>query len=1035
MAQEEEEKKEEKFEFDAAGEALGYISLDQARVQAMQAARETPGDYGRRFSGVPMAFDIVEAEETEDYYVVTLSVRPQGEFSGVTGREQFFIEKEGAVAVRQVLSLPRSGRRTLPLALGAGGVVAAVVAAAVGVLFVSGVVGGGSGPSDPVARVSVTPGAPAQLVSLQGDVIVDMALGSVSTPAQLVYQPVAADAVPQLPVGYIHSQKVFDLSLVPEAGSSATSVSIVNPITITVRLTTGDLSLAGGEESNVVIQHYVDGDNEWLALPTTVDFTASTAQAQVDSLSIFALTIKQPGSVAKFVLGTTVDPLGVGVVTGAGTYSDGSQVNLQATPNAGWNFTGWSGACSGTGSCAVTLDANKSVTASFTRQRFTLTANADPSAGGTVGGAGTYDSGDSATLQATPSTGWSFTGWAGACSGTGSCVVTVDASKSVTASFTRQRFTLTANADPSAGGTVGGAGTYDSGDSATLLATPSTGWELTGWAGACSGTGSCGVTMDSNKSVTAIFARQRFTVTANADPSAGGTVSGAGTYDSGDSATLQATPSSGWDFTGWSGACGGTGSCAVTLDSNKSVTASFTRQRFTLTANADPTIGGTVGGSGTYDSGDGATLQATPSSGWAFAGWSGACSGTGSCVVSMDSDQAVTARFTQEQHTLTATASPSNGGTIAGPGTYAAGIQVTVEATPNLGWAFVGWAGACSGTGSCVVSMDSDQAVTASFTEQQYTLTATGSPSDGGTVGGAGTYAAGIQVIVEATPNSGWIFSGWSGACAGTGACVVTMDAGKIVTATFTQAQYTLTVTPSPSNGGTVAGAGTYAAGTQVTMGATANSGWNFTGWSGACSGTSACVVTMDSSKSVTAGFTQAATDFDSYVSPDGKWSISYPKGFRVNLTSGFGYTVFGSYPSVQVIHTPGAGSQYTLDAWTSSSLDFRRSNRLSFQILSFERVIVGGILADEVVFFSVDPQFADHDDLDSGGTLDADIVLYLLVGGDGYAIDALSPQETWSIMEPILKESIYTFRSPPSSGASSGTEVGTAGSGPDHVD
>ena len=41
MAQEEEKKEEEKFEFDAAGEALGYISMDQARVQAIEHARET----------------------------------------------------------------------------------------------------------------------------------------------------------------------------------------------------------------------------------------------------------------------------------------------------------------------------------------------------------------------------------------------------------------------------------------------------------------------------------------------------------------------------------------------------------------------------------------------------------------------------------------------------------------------------------------------------------------------------------------------------------------------------------------------------------------------------------------------------------------------------------------------------------------------------------------------------------------------------------------------------------------------------------
>ena len=40
-------KEEEKFDFTREGEAVGYISLDQARVLAMQTARDTPGEYGR----------------------------------------------------------------------------------------------------------------------------------------------------------------------------------------------------------------------------------------------------------------------------------------------------------------------------------------------------------------------------------------------------------------------------------------------------------------------------------------------------------------------------------------------------------------------------------------------------------------------------------------------------------------------------------------------------------------------------------------------------------------------------------------------------------------------------------------------------------------------------------------------------------------------------------------------------------------------------------------------------------------------------
>ena len=103
MAEDPNKKDEEKFEFTAEGEALGYISMDQAQVLAMRTARETPGTYGSAYTDVPMAFDVVESDDTEDHYRITISFRPEGEFAGRPGREQFFIEKEGAIALRQVL--------------------------------------------------------------------------------------------------------------------------------------------------------------------------------------------------------------------------------------------------------------------------------------------------------------------------------------------------------------------------------------------------------------------------------------------------------------------------------------------------------------------------------------------------------------------------------------------------------------------------------------------------------------------------------------------------------------------------------------------------------------------------------------------------------------------------------------------------------------------------------------------------------------------------------------------------------------------
>ena len=115
------------------GVALEAISLDQARVLALRTASESPGDYGRGFRRVNMAFEVVADQTTEDHYSITLSFRPRGEFVGTPGQEQFFVDKRGTVAHRQVLGAPEQerGRRPSLLRMLGGLAVVAVVAAGV----------------------------------------------------------------------------------------------------------------------------------------------------------------------------------------------------------------------------------------------------------------------------------------------------------------------------------------------------------------------------------------------------------------------------------------------------------------------------------------------------------------------------------------------------------------------------------------------------------------------------------------------------------------------------------------------------------------------------------------------------------------------------------------------------------------------------------------------------------------------------------------------------------------------------------------
>jgi hypothetical protein len=146
---------EEKFDFTSEGE--GYISLAEARVLAMQTSSSLPGDYGRQYRGVAMVFEVAESSEDDDYYTVTLSFRPQGNFDGTPGQEQFVIGKDGTIALRQVLSTPiqtsssqadtpRKGGGFPVLPVGIGLVVVVGIIAAVGAMFLMSSSGGDNVP-------------------------------------------------------------------------------------------------------------------------------------------------------------------------------------------------------------------------------------------------------------------------------------------------------------------------------------------------------------------------------------------------------------------------------------------------------------------------------------------------------------------------------------------------------------------------------------------------------------------------------------------------------------------------------------------------------------------------------------------------------------------------------------------------------------------------------------------------------------------------------------------------------------------------
>jgi len=204
---------------------------------------------------------------------------------------------------------------------------------------------------------------------------------------------------------------------------------------------------------------------------------------------------------------------------------------------------------------------------------------------------------------------------------------------------------------------------------------------------------------------------------------------------------------------------------------------------------------------------------------------------------------------------------PSGGGTISpSVGTFKGGSDVVLVASPSQYYQFVGWAGDASGdTNPLTVNMNSNKQIVAQFSRITYSVEMNTMPADGGTVNPtSGTYEAGTQLTLNATPNDGYRFNNWSGdITGGSNTMALLVNSNKNLTANFIKT-YKLNINYSPDVGAIVNQAsGVYDAGEKVTLSAKPSiCPYGFDHWSGADNDNlNPTTVTMDADKSVTLYF------------------------------------------------------------------------------------------------------------------------------------------------------------------------------------
>ena len=237
-----------------------------------------------------------------------------------------------------------------------------------------------------------------------------------------------------------------------------------------------DLAVANANDDNVSILLGASGGDFGLATNVIVgnfpqavavgdlngDTDPDLAVANFSSADISVLL----GDNAEHILTVTTSGAGSGTVTGTGiscrgpnstgdcvgAVPPGTVVELTATPAANATFDTFTGAGCTASPCSVTMDAAKSVNAKFDLKRRTLTVTTSGSGSGTVTGAGiscgpnntgdcsaTVDDGTTIVLTAGANASSTFDTFAGAACTTSPCSVTLDADKSVDASFAPKR--------------------------------------------------------------------------------------------------------------------------------------------------------------------------------------------------------------------------------------------------------------------------------------------------------------------------------------------------------------------------------------------------------------------------------------------------------------------------------------------------------------------------------------------------------------------------------------------------------------------
>ena len=418
----------------------------------------------------------------------------------------------------------------------------------------------------------------------------------------------------------------------------------------------GNMTATYGENNSVIISGYWGEDDADKTLVVNVgnetfhvnmsgvteqNFTVTIPSSCIGDVSEITFYHVDYQSAERTIVAThpieaSAAPTAGGSITGAGSYTHNATCTLTATPNTGYTFVNWTeggDVVSTNASYTFTVTGARTLTANFQLNSYAIAATANPTAGGTVAGAGNYNHFASCTLTATPATGYHFVNWTKGgtqVSTNPSYIFTVTETGNYVANFQLNSYEIAATATPTAGGSITGAGDYNHFVSCTLTATPSTGYHFVNWTeggNVVSTSAEYSFTVTGARTLVANFQLNSYAIAATANPTAGGSINGAGSYNYNTSCTLTATPNTGYYFVNWTegeAVVSTNASYEYTVTGDRTLMANFDTNAYTLTVivvDGQSTWGTVTGSNPAAKRFKDHTISATPATDYHFVQW------------------------------------------------------------------------------------------------------------------------------------------------------------------------------------------------------------------------------------------------------------------------------------------------------------------------------------------------------------------------------------------------------------------------------